>query len=116
MQDLLEMYTRPNKKYTEEEMVNNPNPSILTVGARAVQKHASRPSQYSNYWVEKGSMNGMTEKDKNLKSEKIIRTIFKDSQWLNLHTLYQDSHIYILEVRDALGFGARWEIAGPNQG
>jgi hypothetical protein len=35
-QILQEMYNRPNKQYTEEEIANHPNPSILTVGARAI--------------------------------------------------------------------------------
>jgi len=56
----------------------------------------------------------MTEKDKNRKAVEIIGIILRDCQWINIHTLFQDSHIYILETRDALGFGARWEIAGPN--
>jgi len=110
------MYSRPNKQYTEEEMANHPNPSILTVGARAIQKHASRNSQYSNYWVEKGSMNGMTEREKNEKAEEVIGNLLKHCQWINIHTLYSGSHIFILEVRDSIGFGARWEISGPSQG
>jgi len=59
--DLVEMASRLNKPLTEEELNCNPNPSILTVGARAIQKHAARQSPNSSYWVEKGSMNGMTE-------------------------------------------------------
>jgi hypothetical protein len=43
-EDLEHMYNRLNKIQTEEEINNNPNPSILTVGARAIQKHACRPS------------------------------------------------------------------------
>jgi|TARA_B110001450_G_scaffold251928_1_gene272767 hypothetical protein len=55
------MYNRLNKPLTEEELNCNPNPSILTKGAREFQKHASRNSPNSNYWIEKGKMNGMTE-------------------------------------------------------
>lgn len=75
--ELEEMYNRPNKIYTEEELANHPNPSVLTVGARAIQKHAARPSQWSGYWVEKGSMNGMTEKDKNEKASQVIGNLLK---------------------------------------
>lgn len=107
------MYSRPNKQYTEEEIANHPNPSILSVGARAIQKHAARSSQWSSYWVEKGSMNGMTEKDKNAKAAEVIGNLLRNCQWINIHTLHPGSHIFILEARDAVGFGARWEIAGP---
>ena len=110
------MYNRPNKIYTEEEMHNHPNPSILTVGARAIQKHACRPSQYSSYWVDKGTMNGMTEHEKNVKAQQVIGKLISHCQWINIHTLHSNSHIFILEMRDAQGFGARWEIQGPSQG
>lgn len=35
-EDLEHMYNRLNKPLTEEELICNPNPSILTVGARAI--------------------------------------------------------------------------------
>ena len=41
-EDLQHMYNRLNKPLTEEELLCNPNPSLLTVGARAIQKHAAR--------------------------------------------------------------------------
>jgi hypothetical protein len=76
--DLEEMCNRPNKQYTEEEYANHPNPSILTVAARALNKHASRSSQYSSYWADKGSMNGMTEKDKNKKAHTVILSLINN--------------------------------------
>lgn len=59
------MYNRLNRPLTEEEINCNPNPSYLTVGARAIQKHASRQTQNGSYWIDKGTMNGMTEEQKN---------------------------------------------------
>ena len=114
--DLEEMYNRLNKPLTEEEAVNNPNPSLLTVGARAVQKHACRPSANSGYWADKGSMNGMTEQQKNAKAVQVIDRIIQTSVWINIHTLHPSSHLFILEMRDIKGFGARWEIAGQYEG
>ena len=64
-QDLEHMYNRLNRPLTEEEINCNPNPSYLTVGARAIQKHASRQTQNGSYWIDKGTMNGMTEEQKN---------------------------------------------------
>jgi len=42
---------------TPSELVNNPNPPILTVGARAVQKHAQRSTD--SFW---GPAGGISEK------------------------------------------------------
>jgi hypothetical protein len=55
----------------------------------------------------------MTEKEKNLKANQVIGRLIANCQWVNIHTLYPGSHIFILEVRDINGFGARWEIQGP---
>ena len=63
------MYNRLNKPLTEEELICNPNPSILTVGARAIQKHAARQQSNGTFWIDKNSLNGMTEQEKNFKAE-----------------------------------------------
>jgi len=94
----------------------NPNPSILTKGAREFQKHASRNSPNSNYWIEKGKMNGMTEEQKNLKAQEAIGKLIENCRWLSIHTLNQNTTIFILEIRDSAGFGARWEIQGQFKG
>ena len=110
-EDLEHMYNRLNKPLTDEELRCNPNPSVLTVGARAVQKHASRQSKNAHFWIgEDGSFNGMTELEKNLKAEKVLEIIIDQCQWINIHTLHQKSDVFILEIRNAIGFGARWEI------
>ena len=40
--DLEYMYNRLNRPLSKEEFANNPNPSVLTVGARALMKHVGR--------------------------------------------------------------------------
>jgi len=60
-EDLEDMFNRPNKSYSIEEMRQNPNPSILSTGARAMQKHRGS----SGYWINKESLDGMSERDKN---------------------------------------------------
>lgn len=106
--ELSEMFNRLNKPLTEEELRCNPNPSLLTVGGRAIQKHASRNP---GLWLDKQTMNGMTEKEKNEKASEVIGRIIHSCQWINIHTLHQGTPlVFILEIRDKLGFGARWEI------
>ena len=83
--ELTEMYCRLNKPLTEEELRCNPNPSLLTVGARAVQKHASRNP---GLWIDKSTMNGMTEAEKNAKAMQVIGRIIQNCQWINIHTLH----------------------------
>jgi hypothetical protein len=60
-QQLISGFTRLHTILTEEERLRNPtNPSLLTVGARAMQKHASRSSE--GFW---GQQDGLTEKSRN---------------------------------------------------
>lgn len=63
-EDLEDMFNRPNIEYSFEELRHNPNPSILSVGARAMQKHVSRKAS-SGYWINKASLDGLSERDKN---------------------------------------------------
>ena len=113
-EELVEMLNRLNKPLTEEELRFNPNPSLLTVGGRAIQKHASRSP---GIWIDKQTMNGMTESEKNAKAQEVIGRIIQTCQWINIHTLHQGTPlVFILEIRDSLGFGARWEIQGQFRG
>ena len=73
-EDLEYWFNRPNIIYTEDQLRNNPNPSMLTVGARALQKHSSRKPN-GGYWIDKDTMNGMTERDKNDRAESIMNRI-----------------------------------------
>lgn len=62
-------------------------------------------------------MNGMTESEKNQKAHQVISRIIHNCQWINIHTLHQGTPlVFILEIRDSLGFGARWEIQGQFRG
>lgn len=42
--------------------------------------------------------------------------MIENCQWINIHTLHPDSLQFILEIRDAQGYGARWEIQGQFRG
>ena len=85
-EDLEEMFNRPNITYSPEELRHNPNPSILTVGARAMQKHVSRKAS-GGYWINKDSLDGMSEGQKNERAETIMNRIINTCQWINIHTL-----------------------------
>ena len=112
--ELAEMYNRLNKPLTEEELRCNPNPSLLTVGGRAIQKHAARNP---GLWIDKTTMNGMTEAEKNAKAQEVIGRLIQSCKWINIHTLHQGTPlVFILEIRDSMGFGARWEIQGQFRG
>jgi len=63
-EDLEDMFNRPNIEYSVEDLRHNPNPSILSVGARALNKHVTRKSS-SGYWINKESLDGMSEREKN---------------------------------------------------
>lgn len=62
------MFNKLNKILPEKDYYDNPNPPILTVGARALQKHVSRNGM-PNYWLGKQPMEGMTETEKNQKAD-----------------------------------------------
>ena len=78
----------------------------LTVGARALTKHAHRSSE--SWW---GSMNG-SDTTKNLRSQQILDKILDNAVWINVHMLPHD--IAIVEVRVAEGYGARWLADGSS--
>ena len=91
---------------TEEEQRRNPhNPSVLTMGARAMQKHSHRSSE--GFW---GQQNGLTEKQRNEQSLKILNRLLDQCIWINIHTLNSKSVQIILEVRESKGYGGRWTI------
>lgn len=51
--DLEYMFNKLNKILPEKEYNYNPNPPIITVGARALQKHMSRKDGPVTYWLGK---------------------------------------------------------------
>ncbi len=70
-----------------------------------MQKHAPRSSE--GFW---GEQNGLTEKQRNDNSLKIINRILDECIWINIHTFNPKSIQIILEVRETKGYGARWAI------
>mmetsp|Transcript_13858 Transcript_13858/g.20732 ORF Transcript_13858/g.20732 Transcript_13858/m.20732 type:complete len:326 (+) Transcript_13858:198-1175(+) len=76
--------------------------SILTVGARAVCKHAHRSSE--NFW---GDCTG-PEAKKNITAFQLVEKLMNSCSWINIHNMsgVQNSDI-IIEVRTLEGYGAR---------
>lgn len=74
-----------NRLYTllsEEQLEGNTNPPILTVGARAIQKHMNRAN--GAFW---GPLNGKSDKKRNDQANRKIRELFSRITWINIHTL-----------------------------
>ena len=76
----------------------------MSVGARALCKHAHRASD--GFW---GDPRG-TELVKNAHSSEIAKKILNECVWINIHTLPHDE--FIIECRVELGYGIRWTISG----
>lgn len=91
------------KSFTER---HSPNAEI-SVGARALSKHYHRDSSTS-WW---GGCTG-TEKQKNDYALSIMNKILDGATWINIHWLPHD--VYILEVRQEEGYGARWTADGSS--
>ena len=91
---LLESFKRKHK----------PN-AQLSCGARALSKHCHRDST-SHWWgISTGS-----ESDKNEHANGLLDKILADAVWINIHLLPHD--VKVLEVRNQLGYGARWSCDG----
>ncbi|XP_061191146.1 uncharacterized protein LOC133199353 [Saccostrea echinata] len=85
---------------------HSPNAEI-SVGARALSKHFHRDNSTS-WW---GGCTG-TEKQKNEYALSIVNKILDTATWINIHWLPHD--VYILEVRQEEGYGARWTADGSS--
>ena len=96
---------------TPEELVGHTNPPLLTVGARAIHKHATRAN--SSWW---GNINGMSEKQRNAHADMKIKEILTNVCWINIHTLGRTSTTLTVEVRTPDGYGARWDIPADFRG
>lgn len=79
-------------------------PVKLTVGARALCKHAPRSS--GGWW---GPVDG-SEDRKNARALAVVRHILDHVAWANVHCLPHSVHV--VEVRCAEGYGARWTADG----
>ena len=91
---LLESFKRKHK----------PN-AQLSCGARALSKHCHR--DFTSHWwgISTGS-----ESNKNEHANGVLDKILADAVWINIHLLPHD--IKVLEVRNQLGYGARWSCDG----
>eukprot|EP00049_Salpingoeca_infusionum_P005899 m.98814 g.98814 ORF g.98814 m.98814 type:complete len:287 (-) comp13127_c0_seq8:48-908(-) len=84
---------------------HRPDKSRLTVGCRALCKHCHRDTT-SQFWGQpKGS-----EQVKNEYATAILKRLLHDVCWLNIHTLPHS--VYVFEVRNSRGYGARWSADG----
>ncbi len=72
----------------------------LTVGGRALTKHAQRCSQA--WWGEASGPAAVI----NARAECAIRRILNEAVWLNIHIL--PPNLPVFEARVAEGYGARW--------
>ncbi len=79
--DLLQAFNRPNTILNDEELKRIKNPPKLTVGARALTKHAHRSSE--GFW---GEIKG-TEIQKNQLASVLAEKILNECVWINVHTL-----------------------------
>ncbi len=77
----------------------------LSCGARALSKHCHRDST-SQWW---GTSTG-SESNKNEHANQVLDKILTDAVWINIHLLPHD--VKVLEVRNQLGYGARWSYNG----
>ena len=86
----------------------NAKPPILTVAGRARTKHAHRGSKDQFFGISKGN-----NIEKNEAGEKIVRDIIQDAIWINIH-VFGGVEVPIMEIRNSLGYGARWSAIWSN--
>lgn len=96
----------------------------LSVGARALMKHAHRSSEviiismHQEFW---GRPIG-TELQRNEIAQKIIKKMLDECIWINVHWLPHDEHVVEVilllkhQCRIRKGYGARWKIDGKFRG
>ena len=104
--ELLENFNKPNQILTQEEKLRLKKlknlPSKLTVGARALCKHAHRSSE--GFWGEPRGTELIKNEYAGLKASQIL----KECVWINLHLLPHSEEI--IECRVDLGYGMRWTL------
>ena len=109
---LILQFNRLHTVLTDEQLCGNSNPPILTVGARAIQKHMMRAN--GAFW---GPLFGKSDKKRNDQANKKIRELFARITWINVLTLSRaTADQIIVEVRQSEGFGARWDVNYPFKG
>ena len=105
---LLEKFNQPNKILSVEEQQRARGASQLTLGARALSKHAHRCSD--GFW---GQATG-TEINRNENANNIAVKILRECIWINIHRMLQSETI--IECRVIQGYGIRWSIDGTFKG
>ena len=89
-----------NKKYNEK--------SKITIGARAVTKHADRNKKQNKFWSQvKGN-----EENRNVNSNILCLDIIANAIWISIFNL--GSNCKIIEVRNKEGYGLRWDYTDYN--
>ncbi|EGG18156.1 hypothetical protein DFA_06823 [Cavenderia fasciculata] len=91
---------------TSNQLHSPKSASKLTVSSRALCKHGIRSE--NSFW---GSGKG-PEPIKNLRAEKVMVSILSDPTWINIHLL--PHNITIIEIRNYLGYGLRWDASGES--
>ena len=97
---------RPLELWVAFQAVNGspgPRHHPLTVGARAMCKHAGRASDL--FW---GKGQGGAGK-KNSDAAALLRGLLEDAQWANVHSLPPFDTPFF-EIRNSMGYGARWGL------
>ena len=112
---LLENFNKPNqyKLYSVEEIErlnknSDKSESKLTIGARALSKHAHRCSDF--FW---GDALGPEQK-RNENADRIAKKILKECVWINIHKI--QSSDTVIECRVIQGYGIRWANDGSFRG
>jgi hypothetical protein len=110
MKKLREGFNTPHSIWDEEKQLKmgKKKPPKLTVGARAITKHADRSSE--GFW---GSNKG-TEDAKNENANLRAEIVLKDAVWVNIFALPHDQ--IAIECRVEQGYGIRWTIDGVFRG
>jgi hypothetical protein len=98
--ELLRSFRARHAKGGEGEDKKKTTTVALTVGGRALTKHAQRSSE--GYWGEsKGTAAAI-----NANAEAAVVRVMREAVWMNLHILPDD--LAVFEARVAEGYGARW--------
>jgi hypothetical protein len=103
---LKEGFNKPHTVLSAEEILRSKKiiPSKLSVGARALCKHAHRSSE--GFWGEPRGTETLKNEHAGLKAEQILN----ECVWINVHSLPQNE--FIIECRVEQGYGIRWTIKG----
>lgn len=103
---LVDNFNQPYIEVTEEDLKRSGNnPPIITVGARAMQKHAGRSSE--GFW---GPQKGLNDKQRNDSAVRTVNKLMSDCIWINIHSFNRQSTSFVLEIREQKGYGARWTL------